>query len=105
MGKVIALVLFLAMLAPVSPPPTARWDGNSAATVIWTQAARGCLSQLPGPFVGCYDGAGRRNVTLGQQGPLSGDLRPRAGVVYRVVVDGVPYDVPLRSVVYLPVFR
>jgi hypothetical protein len=42
---------------------------------------------------------------LGQQGPLSGDLRPRAGVVYRVVVDGVVHDVPLRGVVYLPLVR
>lgn len=104
-GALITILLWATTRAPAQPPPTARWDGPGAATVAWTQEARGCLSQLPGPFVGCYDGAGRRNVMLGQQGPLSGDLRPRAGVVYRVVVDGVVHDVPLRGVVYLPLVR
>lgn len=98
------IVLALLFVQP-TPPPTARWDGAGAATVEWTQTTRGCLWQLPGPFVGCYDGARHVRVGLGQHGPLSGDLRPVAGTVYRVVVDGVAWDVPLRSVVHLPVWR
>lgn len=99
------LLILMVLLAFAPAPPTARWDGPGRAHIEWTQQARGCLWQLPDAFVGCYNGAGRVRVTLGQQGPLSGDLRPMAGTVYRVVVDGVAYDVPLRSVVYLGVIR
>lgn len=99
-----AILLLLLLLQPVAPP-TARWDGLHAATIEWTQTTRGCLWQLPGTFVGCYDGDRRVRVEIGQHAPVSGDLRPVAGTVYRVVIDGVAYDAPLRSVLYFPVFH
>jgi hypothetical protein len=102
---VITIIVVLALLTQPTPPPRARWDGAGAATVEWTQMARGCLSQLPSTFVDCYDGAGVKRVGLGQQGPLDGALRPVAGTVYLIVIDGVTYRVPLQSVVYFPVFR
>jgi hypothetical protein len=102
---VITIIIVLALLTQPTPPPRARWDGAGAATVEWTQTARGCLWHLPSTFVDCYDGAGRVHVGFGHHGPLDGALRPSAGTVYRVVVDGGPYDVPLESVVYFPVWQ
>lgn len=96
--------LLLAFLLLLTPAPHARWDG-AASVVSWSQTARGCLWQLPNTFVGCWDGEGSFRVVFGSEGPLDGALRADGATVYRVVVDGVTFDVPLRSVIYLPVIR
>jgi hypothetical protein len=93
------IIILLALHAP----PTARWDGNGAAILTWHQQSRACL-WAGATFVGCYTGGGVKRVSLG--GPQTdGRVRPGARTVYKLVVDGTTYDVPLRSVTYLPVFR
>jgi hypothetical protein len=94
------LIVLLALLTP----PQARWDTPTSATIQWTQTARACL-WAGTTFVGCYDGAGERKISLGKVGPTDGRVRPGASTVYKLVVDGVVWDVPLRSVVHFPVFR
>lgn len=100
------LLILLALLQPVAPPAfVARLDSPGAATIQWNQQARACLWAAPRAFVGCYDGNRHVVVTLGHQGPLSGDLRPEAGTVYVLEVDGVVYRAPVRRALYFPVWR
>ena len=96
------LLLLLALLS--QPSFVARLDTKTSATVQWNQQARGCLWAAPRAFVGCYEGNGHVVVTLGHQGPLSGDLRPAAGTVYILEVDGVTYRAPARRALYFPAF-
>lgn len=104
-----ALSLFiLALLTPPDPQLRARWDGPGAATIQWTQQARGCLyvNHTTGAqaFIGCYDGSGRVTVELGHQGPVSGDVRPQPHDIYVAQIDGITYRTPLQWYRYLPVF-
>lgn len=113
----ILLWLACALLWPfplrAAPDPrlSARWDTATSATIQWTQVQRGCLYRLSASgergFVGCYERTNATiTITLGHVGPLSGDLRPMAGDVYKLVMDGVVYSAPLvgRNI-YLPVMR
>lgn len=99
----ITIIVVLALLT--QPSFVARLDSPGAATIQWDQQARGCLWAAPSVFVGCYEGDRHVVVTLGHQGPLSGDLRPEVGTVYILEVDGVTYRAPVRRGVYFPVWR
>ncbi len=115
MRHILLVVLLLALSTPAradAPDPhlTAQWDSATSATIQWTQTARGCLERQPkegaAVFIGCYE---RLNatiiVTLGHVGPLSGDLRPTAGDVYKLTINGQVFSAPLIGrPVYLPLF-
>jgi len=106
--NILVILLLALLLQPAPRAPTAYWATSTSARISWQQQSRACLYREPASstsvFIGCYDGAGPAIVHLG--GPLTdGNFRPRAGDVYRVVVDGVTWHVALRGVVLLPVMR
>lgn len=93
------MITILIALLLANPQLTAVWTGPGSATIQWEQAARGCLYRVPSEgsavFVGCYDGAGQVNVSLGATGGTDAAYRPRAGDVYLVQIDGQRYRAPL----------
>jgi hypothetical protein len=111
MSRFAALLILLALLQP-SPDPglRARWDSATSATITWTQAARGCLSVTHATnehtFIDCYEQPGSYRIEFGHVGPLSGDLRPTGGDIYRLETGGQVYRAPLIArPVYMPVHR
>lgn len=99
------LLILLALLQPITSPAfVARLDSPGASTIQWNQQARACLWAAPIAFVGCYEGNRHVVVTLGHQGPLDGALRPEAGTVYILEVDGATYHAPARRAMYFPVW-
>lgn len=106
----VLIALILALLQPpTNPHLRAQWDTPTAATVRWTQAARGCLWREPregaAVFVGCYDRAGSYAITFGHQGPMDGTLRPMPGDRYRLRTGGQTWRAALAWRMYLPVWR
>ena len=105
----IALILWLLVQPPTDPHLRARFDTPTSATVQWSQQQRACLyvTHQTGAqaFVGCWEGAGAVTVELGHEGPLSGDVRPAIGDVYRASIDGATYRAPLKWWRYLAVWR
>jgi hypothetical protein len=111
MALVCALLWPLPMRAQLPPNFTARWDSATGATVQFTLVARGCLYRESAigerVFVSCYERwPATIIVTFGHTGPLSGDLRPRAGDVYRLDTLGQTYRARLIGrPQYLAVWR
>ena len=110
MIRLLIILLLLFQSAPPDPQLRAWWDGPGAATIAWTQQARGCLSVQHATnertFISCYEKPGSYRIALGHVGPLSGDLRPAAGDAYCLVQGAVVTCAPLVArPLYLPVFR
>lgn len=107
MIRLITIALLFALLQP-APAFQARWDTATSATISWQSPAFACLSREPlsggSVFIGCWDGPAK--IGLGHVGPLSGDARPMAGDVFKLVTGGQVFSAPLvaRSI-YLPVWR
>jgi hypothetical protein len=106
----LSILILLAFLQPPDPQLRARWDTATSATIEWTQATRGCLSVIHATneraFISCYEQPGSYVIELGHVGPLSGDLRPAAGDVYRLETGGIVYHAPLIArPIYMPVHR
>lgn len=97
----ITILIVLALLTQPAPPLTAVWAKPGVARIAWSGA--GCLWK-DDTFYKCYQASGV--LLLGSQGPLDGRYRPVAGDVFRYVRPGGAVEVaPLRSVLYLPVWR
>lgn len=105
------LLLLLILLFSHAPDPgmSARWDSSTSATISWTQESRGCLyvehQTAERVFIECREAPGLQRVTLGHQGPLSGDVRPSVGDIYLVQTSGHTWRARLVWALYFPVFR
>lgn len=103
----ILLYILFALLQPAPPAFQARWDTKDSATISWSSPFRSCLYREPlsggSVFIGCWDGPAK--ITLGHVGPVSGDARPMAGDVYKLVINGQTYSTDLVArAVYFPAF-
>lgn len=96
----ITILLLLALLAPPTPPLTARWESPGVARVSWSGA--GCL-WIDQALYRCYDDSG----VLRLGGPQTDyAYRPRVESVFRLVrQDGSIERAVLGSLLYFPMFK
>jgi hypothetical protein len=94
------MITIIILLALLSPPLTATWDGPGVARI---EHGVGCLWK-GNTFIACYEEEGV--LALGDKGPLDHAYHVHSGDIFTLVKpDGTIEQATIKGVLYFPVFR